>query len=69
MIIPLMYLLIYVLVVVLFAVVLLWAMDQLGVPEPIRTVLRVIVIVICLCIIIMLMLDILGGARLLLPVR
>lgn len=63
--ISLLYLLIYILVVVLIGAVILWAIDQLGVPEPMRKIVRVIVVLICVLIIIGLLFDLVGGVRLL----
>ena len=63
--ISLLYLLIYILVVVLIGAAILWAIDQLGVPDPMRKIIRVIVVLICILIVIGMLLDLVGGVRLL----
>jgi hypothetical protein len=66
--ISLLYLLIYVLFIVLVGAVLLWAIDQLGVQEPMRKISRVIVVLICLLIVLVVLLDGVGYVRVL-PLR
>jgi hypothetical protein len=64
----LLYVLIYILCIVLVGAVILWAIDQLGVPEPMRKIARVIVVLICLLCVLIVLLDGVGYVRVL-PLR